>query len=55
MLKSGCKLREMYISGERCISRDAYSRAFQSVKLSFDEEYVGQEADIANNAESDSL
>ncbi|KAJ7044673.1 hypothetical protein C8F04DRAFT_1389003 [Mycena alexandri] len=55
MLKSGCSLQEMYISGERRVSRDTYSRALQSVKLSFDEEYVGQEADIANNAESDSL
>ncbi|KAJ7044683.1 hypothetical protein C8F04DRAFT_1069180 [Mycena alexandri] len=55
MLKSGCRLQEMYISGERRISRDTYSRAFQSVKLSFDEGYVGQEADVANNAESDSL
>ncbi|KAJ7044677.1 hypothetical protein C8F04DRAFT_593751 [Mycena alexandri] len=51
MLKSGCSPQEIHISGERRVSRDAYSRAFQSVKLSFD---VGQETDIASNTESDS-
>ncbi|KAJ7044693.1 hypothetical protein C8F04DRAFT_1069204 [Mycena alexandri] len=53
ILKSGCRLREMYISGKRRVSREAYSQAFPSVKLSFDED-VGQVAGIASNTESDS-
>ncbi|KAJ7770642.1 hypothetical protein B0H16DRAFT_1774684 [Mycena metata] len=50
--KSGCKLREMYISGTRNVSQDLYSRAFPSVRLSFDEKYDGEGADTTTDSDT---
>ncbi|KAJ7770641.1 hypothetical protein B0H16DRAFT_1881620 [Mycena metata] len=50
--KSGCKLREMYISGTRNVSQDLYSRAFPSVRLSFDENYDGEGADATTDSDT---
>ncbi|KAJ7031271.1 hypothetical protein C8F04DRAFT_1111430 [Mycena alexandri] len=51
ILKSGCKLQEVFIVGERLVSKDNYRRAFPSVKLSFEEKFVGEGADTANDVE----
>ncbi|KAJ7039895.1 hypothetical protein C8F04DRAFT_1085259 [Mycena alexandri] len=49
--KSGCKLQGMYICWMRKVSKDAYCRAFPSVRLSFDESFVGEGADVAPSSD----
>jgi hypothetical protein len=56
--KSGCKLEEVHITGERLLPQDSYRQAFPSIRqFSFDNEDDSSDcdaSDVEDNSDSDS-
>ncbi|KAJ7171013.1 hypothetical protein C8R46DRAFT_1190514 [Mycena filopes] len=49
--KSGCKIQELTIGGERFVANDVYIRLFPSIPLSFEGRYL-EEADVPSDIDS---